>query len=336
MGSTIIFVSTTGRMEHLIYERGYPLFKIDIAPFTASFGSMLKFIFSFPSYLWEAIKLIGGVDAEVVVGTGGYLTVPFILAAWLMRRPTLIHSQNYLPGWATRFLAFFATEVHLSFPGSKKYLFWRIRRKFVTGNPVLVKRPYNTKPELLNNFGLHENFFTIFVTGGSQGAVSLNKVVLRLISSPMLPSACQFIWQTGEAHYEEIEKRRDDFAYPAYVTPFFKDMNEAYFMSDVVICRAGALTLSEVIAWGLPSIVIPYPYAGGHQLKNARYLERQGACVVIEEVQLTAELLAMEITKIFLNEAKRTSMLNAARSLSRETAVEVLVDRIVELALKRR
>jgi len=336
--STIYFVGTESGMEGaLVLKRGFSFLTIKAHPFRGGLKRVVNFLTNFPSSLSEAISVVRGTDPNVVVGTGGYVSVPTILAAKLLGIPTLIHIQNVSPGLASLCLSFFASEIHTAFPGTEKRIFWRSRKKlFVSGNPVTVRLPEKVRDEIINEMNLHHDFFTILVTGGSQGSKAINRAVLDIVKASLLPDNIQIIWQTGYANYDEIENQREDFRMVVHLAPFFENMNEVYSVSDLVICRAGALTLSEVASWGLPSIVIPYRGAGGHQKKNAQYFERAGAAVVIPENELSAPTLAREIIKIYTNEPKRHSMIRAARKLSREGGTDFIVDHIVNLVFQRR
>ncbi|MGB9561259.1 MAG: undecaprenyldiphospho-muramoylpentapeptide beta-N-acetylglucosaminyltransferase [bacterium] len=336
-GSSIFFVGTESGMESILVPRYFPFQAIKAYPFRGGIGRLTNFLVRFPGSVLESIKVIKGLVPDVVVGTGGYVSAPVIVAAKLLGIPTLIQVQNVTPGLASRFLSFFADEIAVAFPATRKKFFWRSPRKVIlTGNPVNVAPPERIREDIINEMNLHKDFFTILVTGGSQGSRSINNVVLSMVKGKYLPDGMQLIWQTGRASYDDISKEIELFTIPVYLTPFIERMNEAYAISSLIVCRAGALTLSEVAAWGLPSIVIPYRGAGRHQAKNAKYFAKVGASVVIKENELSAGTLSREIIKIYHNEQKRVSMIRAARRIARENGTDIIVDRIIELVFKRR
>lgn len=337
-GSTIFFAGTQAGMESVLVPRhNFSFLPIKAYPFRGGLFRSINFLLKFPSAVLEALSVIRGTAPEIVVGTGGYVSVPVVFAASILRIPTLIQVQNVVPGFASIFLSFLVDEINVGFPGAKGRFFWRSSKKvLVSGNPVNTKPPEKIKEQIINEMNLHQDYFTILVTGGSQGAKVINRVVLALAKGRYLPDGFQIIWQTGEANYEEIAKEQESFTLPVYLTPFIENMNEAYYISSLVICRAGALTLSEIACWGLPSIVIPYELAGRHQYMNARYFEKMGASTIIKEKDLSANNLAKEIIKICNNEQKRLTMIRAARRIARENATDFVVDRIVDLVFKRR
>src|ERR1700741_2815500 len=242
--------------------------------------------------LTQALRVMWRHRPLVVVGLGGFVSGPGGVAAWLTHRPLLIHEQNAVAGFTNRCLAHLARVVLEAFPGS----FGQNVHARVIGNPV--RRDISALPPPAQRFAGRQGPVRILVIGGSQGAARLNAVVpfaLKRLSSwlafDVRHQAGERWLETGRASYAQAGVRAD-------VRPFIEDMSEAYGWADLVICRAGALTVSELAAVGVGSILVPYPASmDDHQAYNAQYLVREGAAVVIADRELTAERLARELQR---------------------------------------
>lgn len=238
----------------------------------------------FISSVMQAMELIRREDPGVVVGTGGYVSAPVLLAAQLMGRKTLIQEQNAFPGLTTRLLARMATEVHLSFEESRRFFGGR-KRVTVTGNPAREFPPM-AAAEARSRFGLDPALPTLLVFGGSRGARSINNGVLGFV--PELEGKVNLIWQTGSLDFERISA-----AVPGsgtiWLAPYIEEMGPAYAAADLVVCRAGASSLAELSNLGKPSVLVPYPYAAAdHQRHNAMAMVRSGAALMVDDGQFPA------------------------------------------------
>jgi UDP-N-acetylglucosamine--N-acetylmuramyl-(pentapeptide) pyrophosphoryl-undecaprenol N-acetylglucosamine transferase len=264
-----------------------------------------------------------------VVGTGGYVSFPAVMLACLKNIPTMIQEQNSYPGISTRILAHFVDKVCLSYSESLRY--FPAGRKFrVIGNPIRENLVSKKKGAALAEFGLREDRKTIFVFGGSQGSHALNQAFLH--SLDLLKPDWQILWQTGERDFQEIAGKVKEGKIAARVYPFIQDMGSAYSASDLVISRAGALTLAEITACGKPSILIPFPFAAAdHQRHNAEALKREGAAKMILEKDLTAERLADEIGSLLSDETSLRLMAEASRKMGKPKAASMLVDEMEKL-----
>lgn len=216
---------------------------------------------------------------DVVVGTGSYACVPFILAARLLSRKIILHEQNLLPGRATCFLAPFAATIALSFPYAG-YLPWRKCK--ITGFPILKEfLALYPREKTLKEFGLDVNKPTVLVVGGSQSSRYLNNIIENNLAY-LQQKNIQFLHCAGP------DKNRLEFVYQQYQVPaavfdFFSEMGKIYSVCDLAICRAGAGTLAEITARKIPALLVPYPFAGKHQFRNAEFLARQDICLVMEQ-----------------------------------------------------
>jgi UDP-N-acetylglucosamine--N-acetylmuramyl-(pentapeptide) pyrophosphoryl-undecaprenol N-acetylglucosamine transferase len=273
-----------------------------------------------------ARALIAELDPHVVVGTGGYGSVPAVMAAALARRPIVLQEQNSKPGLATRFLARWADLACVQFESAAEELGRRTRVE-VTGSPIApqipVEAPFADR--------LDPALPTVGVFGGSQGARALNEAMLGLTSAGDA-RAFNLVWQTGAADHARVSNARQ-WPRGTVIGPFFSPMAGVYPLLDLIVCRAGAMTLAEVTAWGLPAILVPYPYAtDDHQTWNARDLERRGAAIVLLESELGARRLANLIGGLLSDPARRAKMAAAAREAARPDAARVIADRVLALA----
>jgi UDP-N-acetylglucosamine--N-acetylmuramyl-(pentapeptide) pyrophosphoryl-undecaprenol N-acetylglucosamine transferase len=295
---------------------------------------------SFLKRFWESYHHCRSVYRKnrpsVVLGMGGFTSTAPILAAKMAGVPSFIHESNAVPGRANRLAAKFATRVLLGFEDCRS--FFTGASCVVTGTPVRknLGRPIPRK-EALKVFNLDPSRATLLVTGGSQGASGINQLLFK--SAPLLPSEnLQIIHLTGknDDRLAAANYQRDHI--PHYVAPFHHRMEEAYSAADLVISRAGASSLSELASFGLPSILIPYPYAtDDHQRANAEIFVRSGAAELVNESEIQPEMLAVEVSKLMSAPERRSAMAEAARKLSPESAsanVADVIERVVAEGLK--
>ena len=277
--------------------------------------------------LGQALAVMWRHRPVVVVGLGGFVTGPGGVAAWLTRRPLLIHEQNAIAGFTNRCLAHLARQVLEAFPGS----FGNNVHARAIGNPV--RRDISAVPPPATRFAGRTGPVRILVIGGSQGATRLNAIVpfaLKRLSA-WLPfdvrhQAGERWIEAGRASYAQAGVRAD-------VRPFIEDMSEAYGWADLVICRAGALTVSELAAVGVAAILVPFPNAvDDHQAYNAQYLVREGAAVLISDRELTAERLASELQRVCAGRGTLLAMAERARLLGKPRAADELAASCMELA----
>lgn len=284
---------------------------------------------------FETLKIFKGFSPEIIVGTGGYVSVPVMMAGFFARCPLLLHEQNILPGLTTRIFAPLAREVTLSFGETSQYLSERFKKKiFITGCPLRkAVESIENKPLNRESFGLENNKFTLLVMGGSQGAHRINQLVieaLKIWQKESLP--IQLIHLTGEKDYSFIKDACDTLKMKVLVSPFIDNIGEIYSITDLAVVRGGAVTLAELTAWGIPLVVIPYPYATGkHQDLNAQFLARQGAGRVLPEEDLTPELFSKTVSSLVKDKKKLNQMAVASRDLGKRDATDVLAERIIHL-----
>jgi UDP-N-acetylglucosamine--N-acetylmuramyl-(pentapeptide) pyrophosphoryl-undecaprenol N-acetylglucosamine transferase len=271
--------------------------------------------------LYQALGIMRKHRPLVVVGLGGFVTGPGGLAAWLTRAPLVIHEQNAIAGFTNRRLAPLAREVLEAFPES----FGGETKARAIGNPV--RQEIFAVPPPATRFAQRSGAIRILVIGGSLGAMKLNAVVPFALARVASTLNVEVRHQAGERWAESARKSYADAKVAADVRPFIEDMAEAYGWADLVICRAGALTVSELAAVGVGSILVPYPHAvDDHQTHNARYLVQEGAAVLIADRDVTAERLADELQRLCAGRGKLLSMAERARLLAKPNAAEELAE----------
>jgi len=285
-----------------------------------------------PLALIEALWRIFRFRPDLVVGVGGYVTGPVMVAARLLGRPTLIHEQNSVPGLANRKLGALVSRVCLSLPGSEAY--FPKGGTVLTGNPVrrqilelAGKQPARKSGEKV----------TLLVLGGSLGAHRLNELVVEALTGygGRLPAAMEVIHQTGAADEEDVRAAYARKGIPATVAAFFTDMAEIYGKSDLLVSRAGATTLAELAVLGKPAVLVPYPFAtDDHQDKNGRYYEAGGGVMVLPERELTGKKLAEILAGLVASPARLQEMAASMRAMGRPEATDRIVDVCLELIEK--
>ena len=277
--------------------------------------------------LVQALRVMWRYRPVVVVGLGGFVTGPGGLAAWLTRRPLVIHEQNAVAGFTNRVLAHLARQVLEAFPGS----FGHDVHARVIGNPV--RADISAVPPPAERFAGRGGPVRILVIGGSQGATRLNAVVPFALKRVAGSLAFDVRHQAGERWIDAGRASYAQAGVRADVRPFIEDMSEAYGWADLVICRAGALTVSELAAVGVAAILVPFPGSvDDHQAYNAQYLVRAGAAVVIPDREFSAERLAAELQRLCAGRGKLLGMAERARLLAKPRAADELAASCLELA----
>lgn len=269
----------------------------------------------------QARQELKRVRPDVVLGLGGFVTFPGGMMARWLGIPLVLHEQNSIPGLANKTLAKFATRVLSGFPDVLVKDGW-------VGNPVRSSIAALKPPA--ERFEGRQPPLHLLVVGGSLGAAALNTFVPDGLA--MLPEAVRpvVIHQSGEKQIEALRNNYAKAGVEAHCVPFIEDMAEAYAWADIVICRAGALTIAELAAAGVGSILVPFPHAvDDHQTENARFLAKAGAAILLPQAELTAEKLALIHT---LSRAQLLQMAERARDLSRPDAAQRVADVCVALA----
>lgn len=275
----------------------------------------------------EAMAVMRRHRPQVVIGLGGFVSGPGGVAAWLTRRPLLIHEQNAVAGFTNRCLARVARQVLSAFPGA----FQAGVNARVVGNPVRADIAAIAPPA--QRFAMRHGAIRVLVIGGSQGAVRLNTVVPQALAVVAGLASLDVWHQSGERWLAQAESCYSQAQVKARVAPFIDDMAEAYAWADLVICRAGALTVSELAAAGIGAVLVPFAAAvDDHQTRNAAYLVDDGAALLIAEADLTAARLAEVVGELCRGRGRLIAMAERARMLARPRATEELAAACEQLA----
>ncbi len=276
--------------------------------------------------LLQAIAVVRRRRPALVVGLGGFAAGPGGVAAWLLRRPLLIHEQNAIAGFTNRCLAHLARRVLTAFPGS----FAAHVGARVIGNPVRAEIALLPAPPL--RFAARGPGLRLLVLGGSQGAARLNAIVPYALARLAGSLPLEVRHQSGERWLETARRTYQEAGGAVRLQAFIEDMAEAYGWADLVICRAGALTVSELTAAGVGSILVPFPAAtDDHQTRNAAFLVGEGAAIMIPERELSAEGLSAQLSSLCSGRGRLIAMAERARSLARPRAAQDLADACAEL-----
>ena len=309
----------------LVPSRGYEMAEVRFAALRGK-GLMRKFLlpFSLLSGFWQALKVLKQVQPDVVLGMGGFITFPGGMMAALKGIPLVVHEQNSVAGMANRVLAAVATRIVTGFPDVIKKSTW-------CGNPVRDDIVAMAVPEkrfadrMTGDEPLH-----LLVVGGSLGAQALNDTLPRALA--MLPETerPQVVHQSGTRHLEALKQNYQQAAVRATCVAFIEDMAGAYEWADLVICRSGALTVAELAAAGVASILVPFPHAvDDHQTANARFLSLAGAAILLPQSELSPEKLSLLRS---LSREQLLQMAEKARALSKPDATATVARVCMESA----
>jgi UDP-N-acetylglucosamine--N-acetylmuramyl-(pentapeptide) pyrophosphoryl-undecaprenol N-acetylglucosamine transferase len=283
---------------------------------------LLQLPFDLLVALWQSAAALLRHRPDVVLGMGGYITFPGGIMAALLRRPLMIHEQNSIAGLSNRLLARIAQKVLSGFPDVLPHAIW-------CGNPV--RSDIAGLPDPQQRYAARSGKLNVLVVGGSLGAKAINETLpqaLALLPQDVRPDV---LHQTGKQHFEAVKRLYQQAGVNADIKPFMDEMAKHYSNADLVICRAGALTVAELAAAGVASILIPFPFAvDDHQTRNAQFLSKRGAAVLLPQSELSAEKLAQLLQE--LSREKLLAMARQARGLAKADAAQRVAQVCAELA----
>ncbi len=351
----IVFIGGRDRLEStLVPQQGFRFLPISVEGFPRSLTwKWIPVIIKVCQGLVQSLKYLKQFRPDVVIGTGGYVSGPVLFAAWLRGIPIALQEQNVSPGLTNSILARRAKAAYLALPPDTQRFPKQIVE--VTGNPI---RPgitdYPRKDETYRKYKLCPTRKTVFVMGGSQGAHAVNEAMIEACpliakstlsikletnserTAPLDTSNAvqlQIVHQTGKTDVEGVESAYTKHEIPHHVQPFFDQVEEIYSIADVMICRAGGMTVSEVTACGIPAIFIPLPAAvGNNQVRNAETVANAGAAVVLEQEELTPDVVVEKLIRIITDEDIYQQMKTASQSLGRPHASDTIAESIYRLA----
>ncbi|AEG61552.1 undecaprenyldiphospho-muramoylpentapeptide beta-N-acetylglucosaminyltransferase [Desulforamulus ruminis] len=335
----ILYVGTTQGLEaDIVPKANFPFKAITVSGFERKFSpGNLKVAWQALQGYRQARAVIKKFKPQVVIGTGGYVCGPVVLAAARLGIPTLIHEQNALPGVTNRILSRVVDRVAVSFEDSMPY-FPKKAAVTLTGLPVRPEILQAERDLSLASLGLRDDRITILVFGGSRGARRINQAMTEVIRRFGNRPEVQILHATGQAGYreflEQLERQGinlDDYV-NITIVPYLYNMHEALAVADMVVSRAGAATLAELTLLGLPSILIPYPYAAeNHQEHNARALADRGAAVLIKDAELTGLTLVEQMEGMIQDKNRLKDMAQVSQKLGRAKALDDIVDCVEEI-----
>ncbi|MGH1541811.1 MAG: undecaprenyldiphospho-muramoylpentapeptide beta-N-acetylglucosaminyltransferase [Arenicella sp.] len=319
----IVWLGTQKGIEsRLVPEAGYEIEWITVQGLRGNgWRRWLVAPFTLTRALWQALMVMRRVKPDCVLGMGGFASGPGGLAAYLLRKPLLIHEQNAVAGMTNQWLARFAKSILTGFrqtEGLPKDAVW-------VGNPVRRAISREIDPENIQTYTSKR----ILVLGGSQGARSLNKGIPKVLRALAKKMTLEVVHQAGKDNAAEVQKRYDrseDFL-SAKATGFINDMAKAYHWADIVICRAGAMTVTEIMAAGKPAVFVPYPFAAGdHQTKNAQAMLDANAAIMVTDEQITDKEFVQQLAKLLRDPKLIVSMGLNAQRLYRPSATQQVAE----------
>ena len=333
-GAKVYYVGNKRNMEfELASKKGYKFLHVSIKGMPR--GLNPKF------FIWgvklvkaiiRSVRYIKKFKPKAVFATGGYVSAPMIFACIFTKTPYIMHDCDAMPGLVTKKLSKRAKYVTLAFDKAKKYI--PNKHTVVTGNPIREEFGVMTRSLAASNIGLDSRKLTLCIMGGSQGAKSINNSTIELLKEFTQELNLQVIFQTGKKNYDDVLERLRQI-YPAFeqdknliIKPYFMDMISVLKSSDIVISRAGSLSISEICASGAAPILIPYPYAAAnHQRINAKYLLEVGACIYLEDKDLEPNKIREAVVSLVENPVKMNYLKQNSSHLAKFDATK----RIVEL-----
>jgi len=313
--------SAQGMEGDLIPKAGITLHTLAITGLRGKgIARLLTAPFSLLAAVWQAIGLLRRIRPRLVVGMGGFASGPGGIAAWILGIPLCVHEQNAVAGLTNSWLAKMATVVMQAFP----YTFPPHYKAITTGNPL--RSTINSHPKKVAET-VH-----ILIVGGSLGAQVLNETVPAALKQLSTPISVRH--QTGKRHYERMQTAYDDATFPVELDAFIDNMGAAYAWADIVICRAGALTVSELAQAGVGSILIPFPHAvDDHQTRNAEFLVENNAAILVPQSQLTVEKLTKILQTLSADQNEVMAMSKAALNCATPDATTQVTRYCLDAAL---
>ncbi len=327
----IVFAGTNDRLEATaVPNAGYALHHITVSGFQRDLSLRnLSFPVQLAKGLMQSWRLVGAIEPDVAVGTGGYVSGPVLLAARLRGCPIVIQEQNAYAGVTNRLLSFLASRIHLAFPEAREWV--PAGRATVSGNPTRKSLTQVDVSEARHVLGIPGDARVLLVFGGSLGSAAINSAIEANLDAILADEHVHVIWQTGSRYYDDIHQRVPDRP-RLRVMKYINRMDRAYAAADLALCRAGAITCSELMVTGTPAVLVPSPnVVADHQTKNARAMARAGAAEVLLESDLNDQL-ADRVRALLADHTARRQMADAARREARPGAADDIAADILALA----
>lgn len=291
----------------------------------------IKAAYSFLAGAWQSLKIVINFKPDVCVGFGSLETLALMFWSWLFRIKTMIHEQNVIPGKANCLMSGFVDKVAVSFTETAGYIKVSGLRLAVTGNPLRGEMSRVDRTKALEFFGLDAGKFNVLVTGGSQGSHKLNDVCSEALCACCGKSGLQVVHICGPQDSSRLRQVYQRAAIAHKVFEFLGDMQYAYSMADLAICRAGATTIAELRRFRVPALLVPYPFAYAHQSANARLLKDLGACIVVDDNDLDSGKLSGILEGLLEDPGKLEAMRMAYGEGEGDDAVVLLAREVFDL-----
>ncbi|MCB0738412.1 MAG: undecaprenyldiphospho-muramoylpentapeptide beta-N-acetylglucosaminyltransferase [Bacteroidetes bacterium] len=329
--SEVMFVGALGKIEmEKVPQYGYPIEGLNIAGIQRS--NMLKNL-SLPGKILGSIRkskrIVKQFKPNIAVGVGGYASGPLLWVAERKGIPTLLQEQNSYPGITNKLLAGKAHKICVAFPGMEK--FFKAKKLVLTGNPVRENLKPQSQAEALEKLGLDPNKKTILSIGGSLGARTINNAIEQRIDE-IKAANVNFIWQTGKYYVAGIKERVTNVPDNIKISAFIDDMSTAYAAADLVISRAGALSISEITYLSKPSILVPSPnVAEDHQTKNAMVLVNEQAAKMVKDVDAVESLIPTAL-ELLNDQVELNKLSEKANGLAKRNAAQEIAEEIFKAA----
>lgn len=328
----ILFVGASGRMEmEKVPQAGYKIIGLEVVGLQRSFTlKNLLFPYKLLKSLFQACKVVRDFKPDACIGVGGYASGPVLFIATLLGIKIFIQEQNSYPGITNKILSKFAKKIFVAYDNLNQ--FFKVDKIILTGNPVRkdITAALPVKNEALSFFNLKESKKTILIIGGSLGARTINESTEKNIEL-FSENGFQLLWQTGKIYYDGIiERTKDKNLADVKIYQFIKEMNLAYSAADIIISRAGALSISELCIIGKPTILIPSPNVSeDHQTKNAMALVNKNAAILIKDIEAKEKLgnVLLELSK---DENKLNELSNNIKTLAKTNAANDIVSEIIK------
>lgn len=337
-GNTVYYVGNPDNLEFdIIKKKDYAFLPVNIHGMPRKIGLPLaEWSFLLCIAVLKSLGYLNKYKPDAVFGTGGYVSAPILIACIIKKIPYMMHDCDAQPGLVTRKLAPYASAVSLAFECAK--VFVNNKHCFVNGNPIRNKFKALSKSEARRSLGFSSNKITLCIMGGSQGARTINDAAVEVLKTLTNKYDVQVIFQTGKKNFERVVEQLIKI-YPEYesdknliVRPYFDDMVTVLKASDIAVSRAGSLSLSEIEASGIASILIPYPHAAAdHQRKNAKYMFEQGASLYLEDHELNEKTLLENLTLLITNKEKLAKLQGAAMKLAKYDGVDKIVSQLKKI-----
>jgi len=338
LASDLYYMAPEPYDEKLLFENGIKFIKIPAGKVRGYFSllnvtDLFKTIFGIISAMWQVYKVF----PDIIFAKGGYASFPVLFASRILGIPVIIHESDSVPGKTNLWAGKFAKRIAISYSNAAQY--FSEEKVALTGNPVRREMLIPQKSGAYEFLKLEKGVPTILIMGGSQGAKKINNAVLGIL--PEILEKYQIIHQTGEKNFDEVNSLASVILKNSAVKDRYRTysslndlaMKMSAGISDLIISRAGS-TIFEIASWGIPSIIIPIPKSNGdHQRKNAFIYAEAGACVVMEEKNLSTNLILSEIERLMTDKERRDAMSKAAKAFARTDAAEKIAREILKIAL---